>query len=64
MPVKKVLSASAQKITFAEPKKVNTDRRIKELMTLLNIDKELQTFKNILARADRMQRNKHNLFNL
>jgi hypothetical protein len=60
----KVLTANAQALNFHEPRKVNTGRRITELLTLLSIDKEIQTFKNILARAERMQRNKNNLFNL
>ena len=52
----KVLTASAQGLTFHEARKVNTKRRINELLTLLNIDKEIHKFKMILAEADRMQR--------
>lgn len=52
----KVLTANAQALTFHEPRKVNTKRRIDELLTLLNIDKEIHKFKMILAEADRMQR--------
>lgn len=60
----KVLTASAQGLTFHEPRKINASRRIDELLTLLNIDKELHRFKTILATAERMQRNKNNLFNI
>jgi hypothetical protein len=60
---KKVLSASADGLQFHD-KQVSANRRKAEILAILNIDKQINEFKNIIARAERMQRNKHNLFNL
>ena len=60
---KKILSASADGLQFHN-KQVSAKRREAEILSILNIDKQINEFKNIIARAERMQRNKNNLFNL
>lgn len=61
LKTRKILSATATKLNFTGGKKISTQARINELLTLLQIDKQLHQFKQIMRKADQLQKNKHNL---
>ena len=54
---KKVLSATATGIQFAEEKKFSPNARINQILNLLEIDKQVHKFKSIMKEAQRRQRN-------
>jgi hypothetical protein len=61
MKAKKILSATSKNLSFTGDKKISTQARINQLLALLEIDKQLHQFKQIMIKADRLQKNKHNL---
>ena len=60
---KKVLSATATGLQFAEEKKFSTNTRINQILNLLQIDEQVHKFRAIMQEAERRQRN-INLSNL
>ncbi len=61
MKAQKILSATSKNLSFTGDKKISTQARINQLLALLDIDKQLHQFKQIMIKADRLQKNKHNL---
>jgi len=54
---KKVLSATATGLQFAEEKKFSPNSRINQILNLLQIDEQVHKFRAIMKEAERRQRN-------
>jgi hypothetical protein len=50
----KIATVSSQSVTFHGNKKISTQARINQLLTLLNIDRDIHKFQTAIREAERM----------